>query len=142
MRADFVQLSTSFDQNYVSLVRSRLEAADIPTYVPNEYTSALQLPFMFGPLRIYVPRDRIEEARAILEGAIGYEAGAGVPDADDAPGEEAAAPLACPVCGSIDMRPAPRSPLERLGDLVFGSPFRHAPRRLRCGECGEEWSAP
>ena len=129
-----------FERTEADVAQSALEAAGIPVYLADEnmtrvawlYTIAL------GGIRLFVPGERLDEARAVLAAKPGPEEQArdiGTPKATQATG-------ACEACGSNDVDYTHRD--RRLGSLSmlllwFGLPFIAWGKRLRCNSCGNQW---
>ena len=142
MPDDYVLLDAFPDGNVAAMVRARLEAEGIPVRVPNEYTAALNIPFVDNRVRIYVPADREREAHAVLSGeAVAHWRGDALDDDDDEhddddetewEGERASDQ--CPACGAHGEAQTPGF-IETFFDIVLGS----AAHRYRCPNCNETW---
>lgn len=143
MREDYVLLDAFADGNVAAMVRARLEAEGIPVQSPNEYTAALNIPFVDNRVRLYVPADREREAHAVLSGeAVAHWRGDALSaDDDDAHdddddgeyGDERASDQ-CPACGAAGEAQPPGF-VETFFDVILGS----AAHRYRCNACGETW---
>jgi predicted RNA-binding Zn-ribbon protein involved in translation (DUF1610 family) len=118
----------SFRQPYEAhLAAARLRDAEIPCYVADEQMATMN-PFYSqatGGVKVRVPADRVEEARAII---------ASLEDlpADETSWYEAAK---CPACGSTEVEPARKGGL--FGWLL---PFGSGAVRYSCRACGETWT--
>ena len=110
------------------LVRSRLEAAGIPSFVRDELT--IQMYWLFsnalGGVRVEVPDDYAEAAIELVRSE---------------PGAESESPsVACPQCGSGRVKPVewPRR-VAYLSLLMLSFPLPFTTRRRRCESCGKRW---
>jgi hypothetical protein len=121
------------------IVRGRLEAEHIETYVAHEHHIWANwfLSTALGGVKLQVRPEDVPRAREILrrEQAGDYQALV----TDD--GEEIAAPRpACPVCRSVDIVPERRS--GRLSLLIVwlsALPFPYSSVGMVCRNCGHTW---
>jgi hypothetical protein len=110
------------------LVRCRLEAAGIPAFIRDEFT--IQLYWLYstalGGVRVDVPDDRVEDARALVWSEPGEDAGI--------------ASHQCPRCGSgrVTNIEWPRR-VAYLSLLLFWFPVLLSGKRQRCEGCSLRW---
>jgi hypothetical protein len=110
------------------LVRSRLEAAGIPTYVRDELT--IQMYWLFsnalGGVSVQVPDDYADAARELVWSESGVES--------ESPSVE------CPQCGSGCVRPIEwPGRVAHLSLLMLSFPLPFTTKRRRCEGCGKRW---
>ena len=110
------------------LVRSRLEAAGIPTFVRDELT--IQMYWLFsnalGGVSVAVPDAYAEAAMELVRSEHSAES--------ESPSVE------CPHCGSSCVRPIewPRR-VAHLSLLMLSFPLPFTTKRRRCEGCGKRW---
>jgi hypothetical protein len=115
------------------LARAQLEAEGIPIFVDNEPSDPMVVGLQM--IRICVPEDRVEQARAVLGAAA--SAIAGEPRVE-------VTQQHCPICGTGQITEERGSPLTRIALLLLGQ-FVPLPegsggrRRLRCEVCAYRW---
>jgi hypothetical protein len=115
------------------LAKSVLDAAGVPARLADEHLVTMNWTYSnaVGGVKILVPEEQLEEARALLDtdAAVEAIASAGPADAPPAAGD------VCRHCGSdrFDSR-IPR--LNLLGWFVFGFPVGWSRRARYCHDCG------
>lgn len=110
------------------LVRSRLEAAGIPTFVRDELTIQMYCLFSnaLGGVSVEVPDGYADAAIELVRSE---------------PGAEAESPsVECPHCGSGCVKPVewPRR-VAYLSLLMLSFPLLLTAKRRRCEGCGKRW---
>ena len=133
-----VTVATFGSATELMLARTRLTAAGIRTFVPDELSLATAdwLAPGLGGFRLAVPEALLEDARAILD-----DPGQGeeIEEDDDEQG------IRCASCGSTYVA-LERSTLARIGSLLLFGAFRRWEnptwRCRRCGRGAEETPAP
>lgn len=137
-----VTVATFGSATELMLARTRLTAAGIRTFVPDELALATAdyLAPGLGGFRLAVHESLLDDARALLEDPVDDGAR---DDEDDEDGDGAG--LRCGTCGSSYVA-LERRALARIGSLLFFGLFRRWERPTwrcrRCGHPAEETPAP
>lgn len=132
-----VMIGAFHDANLAALVRSRLESQGIDVITPFEHTNALRLPFVSGPMKLYVREEDEAAAKALLdEPAIDEDS----PELDSEIHGEAAPgtteEFVCPKCGSNAIRLLPAPLLSSFLSLVLPRySIEDIPSRWHCSGC-------
>jgi len=121
------------------IVRGRLEAEHIETYVAHEHHIWADwfLATALGGVKLQVRPEDAQRARDILRQEQAGDYRALVTDG----AEEVAQPRpACPVCHSVDIMPVRRSGhLSLLIVWLSALPFPYSGVTMACGNCGHTW---
>ena len=115
-----------YDLTEAQLLRSQLESAGIPCFIPEEYhVSAAWHLSLAVSIRVMVPGDCKEEAEAIL---LSQRQTAGHNESLQS----------CPNCGASDLHRR-KSWLAGLIATAIALPVLLRTGKLYCRECGHEW---
>lgn len=117
------------------MAASLLEAEGIPAHLADEHMTQIGWIYTLalGGVRLEVPEDRLDEARALLAGSDALIAG----KMENASGD------VCPRCGSEDVSYKRRDRRARGASMLLfwlGIPLLMWSSRYRCGQCGHRWN--
>ena len=121
------------------IVRGRLEAEHIETYVAHEHHIWANwfLSTALGGVKLQVKPEDVSRAREILRREQAGDYQTLVADVGE---EIAAPPPVCPACGSVDIVPERRSGhLSLLIVWLSALPFPYSSVRMTCRNCGHTW---
>jgi hypothetical protein len=120
------------------IVRARLESEGIPAFVADELLVTANWPIStaLGGVRVQVPSEYLDEAKAIIAA---YFAGELSADVDAETGSE---PPKCPACQSKSLSSSVPIGQKALAIGMFamaGATFPTRRSAFRCNECGNRW---
>jgi hypothetical protein len=121
------------------LVKSVLEAGNIPAFIPDSNLAGLdwRLGTAIGGVRLQVDDQHEQVARELLEENVTVAEGAAL--------EEPEAGDLCPFCGSSHVGPENYRRLKMLTILIWPVIIYTLPKvlfsrkKVRCGDCGGTW---
>lgn len=140
MQSKWVTIATFDVPHQAYLLKSRLEAADIPVFLRDEHVSRLYLyAGGLGGVKVQVLNTHLKEAQEILSSVPDVELldeealSAKMPEDH---GPRPAESIECPQCGSEGFAEELHYPVERfLNGLLLGLPYLWIGRPLHCRAC-------
>lgn len=111
-----------------NLVKSKLEANDIPAFIADEYTIGMNWLYSnaLGGVKVQVPESMVEQALEILQG-------------EETLKNQGEQEVSCPKCSSIDTEDY----LDKRGSfltwILLGLPLLLPAEKRRCNSCGNVW---
>lgn len=114
------------------IARASLDAAGIPAFIADEHTVNMNWLYSnaLGGVRLLVPHDRLQEAKALLESDF----------SDLLEFAQEAQPILCPTCGGSNLEAHTQGKKPAfLVFLLLGFPLFFYRHGLRCNDCGTFW---
>lgn len=133
MAGGLVTIAQYRDLPEAGLAKSKLEAVGIPCFLDNEYTVGVNWLYSnaLGGLKLNVPEECAEEAKAIIEEIIETVA--------SEVSEGLLSDSACPACGSTEIEPHNFTGKFAAITLLFSLPLFLFWKRYCCKSCGHRW---
>lgn len=133
MAGGLVTIAQYRDLPEAGLAKSKLQAAGIPCFLDNEYTVGVNWLYSnaLGGLKLNVPEECAEEAKAIIEESIELVA--------SEESGELLSDSACPACGSTKIEPNNYTRKFAALTLLVSLPLFLFWKRYSCKSCGHRW---
>ncbi|WP_136523375.1 putative signal transducing protein [Geomonas ferrireducens] len=133
MAGRLVTIAQYRDLPEAGLAKSKLEAAGILCFLDNEYTVGANWLYSnaLGGVKLNVPEENAEEAKAIIEENIEY--------IEPEESEGLLSDSACPACGATDIETKNYTRKFAAISLLISLPMFLFRNRYCCKSCGHRW---
>jgi predicted RNA-binding Zn-ribbon protein involved in translation (DUF1610 family) len=133
MAGGLVTIAQFRDLPEAGLAKSKLESAGITCFLDNEFTIGANWLYSnaLGGVKLNVPEENAEEAKAILEETTETIA--------SEESEEHLEDSACPICGATEIETKNYTRKFAALTLLVSLPLLLFWKRYRCKSCGHRW---
>ena len=143
MAERLITIATCNELTEAHILKGRLEAEGILCFLGDEHIVGAQ-PFYavaVGGIKLKVPENDVDEAKAILAGIQGGHADYLLDEIELAPPmQEHAIAQTCPHCGSDNIAEEKyNKTVFSLSYLFLGFPLPFLNHRYKCYNCGQQW---